>query len=159
MDITPASTSVIIIDDDTVLIGWNSVSYEFSEDSGFATVCTEIIEGDVARPVAVIYSILDGTAQSNSDSVDDDNLNLINTHMYHIGQDDFLVPFSNMEFIFQPETARLQPHCSNISIRDDNILESDESFSVTLSSSDSAVVTDPSTTTVTIINDDSKFHN
>ena len=44
-----------------------------------------------------------------------------------------------------------------IPIIGDNVVESTESFTVSLTSADSAVTLNPSTTTVTIQNDDSKF--
>ena len=44
-----------------------------------------------------------------------------------------------------------------IPIVGDNVVESTESFTVSLTSADSAVTLNPSTTTVTIQDDDSKF--
>ena len=44
-----------------------------------------------------------------------------------------------------------------IPILGDNVVESTESFTVSLTSADSAVTLNPSTTTVTIQDDDSKF--
>ena len=44
-----------------------------------------------------------------------------------------------------------------IPILGDNVVESTESFTVSLTSADSAVTLNPSTTTVTIRDDDSKF--
>ena len=44
-----------------------------------------------------------------------------------------------------------------IPIIGDNVVESTESFTVSLTSEDSAVILNPSTTTVTVQDDDSKF--
>ena len=44
-----------------------------------------------------------------------------------------------------------------IPILGDNVVESTESFTVSLTSADSAITLNPSTTTVTIQDDDSKF--
>lgn len=65
VDIVPSSTTITIIDDDMVTIGWSQVSYMFEEDSGSATVCAEIINGEVARPVAVLFTTMDDTTQGN----------------------------------------------------------------------------------------------
>ena len=62
-----------------------------------------------------------------------------------------------MELTFRPATAT-ESHCGDIQITNEDVLENDESFDVILGSSDSAVIINPSTTTVTIRNDDSKFH-
>ena len=78
--------------------------------------------------------------------------------MFHdliTAQDDY-IPVSNMELTFQPAPTP-QPQCDDIQLENDNIVESDEIFRVILSSTDSAVVTDPNTATVTISNDDSKL--
>ena len=62
---------------------------------------------------------------------------------------------SSVELIFEPGTVA--ERCSNPLIRNDVVVEDDESFRVILSSSDSAVVTTPDTAFVTINNDDSKL--
>lgn len=62
---------------------------------------------------------------------------------------------SNVEIRFQPASVS-QPQCADIQLVDDNVLENDENFFVILSSLDSAVLTNPSTATVTINNDDGK---
>ena len=64
VDIARGSTTVTIIDDDSVTIGWNPVSYTRNE-SDTVTICTEIVAGVIARQVTVFYSTIDGTAQSN----------------------------------------------------------------------------------------------
>ena len=46
------------------------------------------------------------------------------------------------------------PQCQSISITDDSILENDEMFVVALSTADQDVILNPSTTSVTIIDDD-----
>ena len=67
MDITRSSATVIITDDDIVTIGWSAQSYEFEEDGGStATFCAQIVNGQITRPVTVLYSTIDDTAQSNA---------------------------------------------------------------------------------------------
>lgn len=66
LDITQNSAIVTIIDDDAVTIGWNTLSYEVDENDALVTVCTEIIQGEIDRPLIVFYSTLDGSALSNN---------------------------------------------------------------------------------------------
>lgn len=63
VEISPSSATVTIIDDDTVTIGWSSVSLQFDESGPFARICAEIMQGAIARRVSVFYSTMDGTAQ------------------------------------------------------------------------------------------------
>ena len=63
VEVNPSLATVTIIDDDVVTIGWNSLSFEFDESGPFATVCAEIIEGEIARRVTVLYSTMDDTTQ------------------------------------------------------------------------------------------------
>ena len=54
--------------------------------------------------------------------------------------------------IFSP--GMTGPQCQSISITDDSILENDEVFMVALSTTDQDIILSPSTTSVTIVNDD-----
>ena len=65
LDITQNSAIVTIIDDDMVTVGWSTLSYEVDESSALASVCAEIIQGEIARPIVVFYSTVDGPAMSN----------------------------------------------------------------------------------------------
>ena len=73
---------------------------------------------------------------------------------------DFLPPASSdyttvsMDLTFNSGTTT---QTVMIPIVGDNVVESTESFTVSLTSADGAVTLNPSTTTVTIQNDDSKF--
>ena len=64
---------------------------------------------------------------------------------------------SDIELTFRPRSADV-PQCNTLLLINDNVLESDESFHVILSTSDSAVMINPDTTLVTINNDDCKLH-
>ena len=46
------------------------------------------------------------------------------------------------------------PQCQSIAITDDSILENDEMFVVSLSTTDQDIIRNPSTTSVTILDDD-----
>ena len=54
--------------------------------------------------------------------------------------------------IFSP--GMTGPQCQSISITNDSILENDEVFVVALSTTDQDVILNPSTTSVTILDDD-----
>lgn len=68
VDVSRNSTTVTIVDDDTVRIGWVPAFYTTTE-SGTVTVCAEIIEGEIARSVSVFYSTVAGTAQGTKYSL------------------------------------------------------------------------------------------
>lgn len=65
MDVTQASSTVTITDDDTVSIGWTSTLYSASEPDRAVSVCVEITSGEIARPITAFYSTVDGTALGN----------------------------------------------------------------------------------------------
>ena len=60
-----------------------------------------------------------------------------------------------MPLTFQPMSAS-DPQCAPIAIANDNILEADESFSVVLTSTDEAAMLNPSSASVTIIDNDGR---
>jgi hypothetical protein len=78
-----------------------------------------------------------------------------NAKSLFLGVDDYS-PVSNMELRFRVASAT-QPHCADIQLIDDSIRENNETFFVMLNSSDGAVVINPSTAAVIIINDDGKL--
>ena len=80
----------------------------------------------------------------------------MHSYYFFLGSDDY-TSVSSMELSFQPATVT-EPSCGDVQIANEDILEDDESFTVILDSSDNAVVINSNTVTVTIRNDDSKFH-
>ena len=62
VDITQASSTVTITDDDTVNVGWTSTSYTANEPDRAVSVCVEITSGVIARSITAFYSTMDGTA-------------------------------------------------------------------------------------------------
>lgn len=66
VDITQTSAVVTITDDDAVTIEWSALSYGVDENDALVTVCAEITQGGIARPVVVFYSTMDGSALSNN---------------------------------------------------------------------------------------------
>ena len=65
IELSPSSATITIIDDDTVVIGWSSVSFDFDESGTFAIVCAEIMEGVIDRRISVFFSTVDDTTQGN----------------------------------------------------------------------------------------------
>lgn len=64
VDVAPSLATVTIIDDDRVTIGWSSLAYELDENGpSTATICAEIIEGEIARQITAVYSTMDDTTQ------------------------------------------------------------------------------------------------
>ena len=58
------------------------------------------------------------------------------------------------QLTFQPSQANV-PQCEDVPIQEDIILETNESFTVELSTTDPDVILDPQSATVTIMDDDS----
>ena len=59
------------------------------------------------------------------------------------------------QLTFQPSQADV-PQCEDVPIQEDTILETNESFTVELSTTDPDVILDPQSATVTIFDDDSE---
>jgi hypothetical protein len=66
VDITQTSVMVTVIDDDAVTVGWSTPSYAVDESDALVTLCVEIIQGEIARPVIIFYSTIDSSALSNN---------------------------------------------------------------------------------------------
>ena len=77
------------------------------------------------------------------------NDNVLLYMLYYADGDDYEVLQANL--VFEPATTQ---QCRNISIVDDTALESDEVFSVNLTTVDLSVVLRPNTSTVVIIDND-----
>ena len=116
---------------------------EVSEDIGQLEVCAMLTQGELARDVEVNISTECGDACSKSACLHGvaDNIN-------DIAADDFSEVSTTL--VFSSEIARM---CVNISISMDDIVENDESFTISLSSSDEAVSLHPNSTKTIIIND------
>ncbi len=60
----------------------------------------------------------------------------------------------NFDLVFSENTVRV---CREVSSEEDDVLEADEEFVLTLDTSDLDVVVDPDQATITITDDDSKL--
>ena len=103
-----------------------------NEGDGGILVCASIVRGMLERSATVSLSTRDGSATSTSPR----DFSAVST-----------------EFTFDPHTSMV---CTNISVKDDKIAESSESFMVMLSGSDPGVEFVSPTTAIVTINDNDK---
>ena len=76
------------------------------------------------------------------------------THFPFTGLDDYSSTMMDLTFDSGNQDDIL---CVDVPINNDTLCETDEMFNVTLTTLDSAVILDPSTGTVTIVDDDGKY--
>ena len=133
-------------------MGWEQSSYETSEAAGSVTVCANLT-GQIERSVSVTAASTDGTATGGE----------LAMLLYYVcgftlsfcstAPADYTAVLAPLEFTALNAD---QPQCIDIAITNDNVLENDENFVLQLSTEDTAVDLSPSSTTVTITNDDSE---
>lgn len=127
-------TTVTIVDDDAVTIGFEMEVYTTREDQDSVQVCALIREGALAREVIITVLTEDDTAQSLEDYTSV-------SAMLSFNQDSSV-------------------NCLNISLTNDDTLENVEQFVALLESEDSVpVVLSPERAVVMIIDDDGEFLN
>ncbi|XP_064383718.1 adhesion G-protein coupled receptor V1-like isoform X2 [Halichondria panicea] len=123
--------TVTIIDDDTsATISLELADYTVGESEGSVMVCAAITQGQLTGLAGVQLTTMDGTATALSGSD-------------YTGVTEVL--------IFSSSDVR---QCVNIAIASDNLVESSETFTVELSSTNDAITFGVSMGTVTIIDDD-----
>lgn len=161
VDLVRDSASVSIRDDDVVMIGWSLGSYEVVEDGSSVRVCASIMQGEISRPLMVLYSTSDGTAQSKTCNRLFWQHLVIKLCLAHLilfvmstGSDDY-TSVTNAELVFNPNFAS-QSVCDDLQVREDGAYEADETIIVILSTSDRAVILNPAVSTINIRNDDRK---
>ena len=146
-----------------VSVGLVQQSYTVIESASFVTLCA-VLTGLTERDVLVTMTTVQGTAQGMSlhdlFHIRWHNESQCVSHpspIYYIVSPTAAIDYATVtaQLTFQA-TVALQ--CSSISIVDDNILESDEVFSVQLSTLDPDVNLTTSTATVTIENNDGECH-
>jgi hypothetical protein len=67
VSLNPAQGSVLIIDDDTIMVGFQQPMYEVDENGVQVEVCAEIVNGEIADDVTVMLVTMDNTALAGSD--------------------------------------------------------------------------------------------
>ena len=129
-DPSAPKTTVTIIDDDRVTIGFEQEMYSAREDQGSQEVCALIINGELARDVVLSLLTGDGSAE------EPDDYTAISTLI-----------------TFNPSRSR---ECVIINIVENDILESEEDFEVTLIPMDNEdfVTLSPDVAIVTISDND-----
>ena len=135
-----------------VTIGFNRF-YSVSEDAGSISIVVLVLMNCLARDVVVTLSTLDDTARGRFAQC----LTCMNhyylctyTLMYAAGMD-YTSVSRNLTF-----NADLTIQVVEVPIVDDHIVEQSEIINLTLVSTDSAVILNPSTSTITIEDVDSK---
>ena len=124
----PGSTTVTIVDDDTEpKVSLSAASYSLNENAGDVLI-TANLTAPYEKSVSVNYATVDGTAKAGSD--------------YTVG---------NGTLIFNPGETR---QTLTVPLTNDTTHENDEVFTLALSSPVNATVDAPSSTTVTITDDD-----
>lgn len=150
-------TTVTIDDDDQVMIQFMQTEFSVDEDGSERTVqvCV-VLEGEISRQVSATISTQPGTAGRK----------LIILSHYEIGTlykgcscswlvDDFESVKKDVTFV-PVDGSRNQIHCFNVSVQADKLVEGDENFSLSMSSSDAAVILSITTAMVTITENDGK---
>ena len=124
--------NVTIVDNDEVTIGFEMEQYSVREDQGTVKVCARIMDGSLAREIAISLSTQDGSAKN---------------------PDDYSAMSATLIF-----NSNNDVQCVNISLMDDDILEGMEDFEVSLDQGEEErVILSPERAVVTIVNDDSEY--
>jgi GrpB-like predicted nucleotidyltransferase (UPF0157 family) len=126
---TPSTATVTIIDNDALpQVKWTSVTYSADENSGNAALMVRRTGNDAGN-VVVHYSTADGTAKAGSD---------------------YMATSGDLTFLAGGPLEQTV----NIPLINDNIPESTEDFTVTLSQPSGGTIGTPSTATVSITDTD-----
>ena len=116
-------------------VSFTQSAYDVSEVETIVNICA-VLMGVIAREVRVYLTTIEGTALNGSDYI-----NILEE-----------------ERVFQPSTA---PDglgvCWSITVQGDDVLEANETFSVTLTTNDTDVSLSGGTAAVIVADDDSKY--
>ena len=77
-----------------------------------------------------------------------------NCNLHVVTDDEDFAQVTELSFVFLSETPITSTYCFDVVINDDELVEHDEKFSVSISSSDPVNAVPISTKTITIINND-----
>ena len=117
-----------------VTIGFLPVDYSVNEADGTVTLTVRVLAGQLARPVEVDFTTQDGTATSTA-------------------PEDFVNPALPITLQFTPDDLEREVV---VTIIDDDITENIEFFNGLLSTIDRAVILNPDTANVDIIDNESE---
>ena len=127
-------------------VGFELTNYTVLESEGAVNVCV-VLTGEIERMFDVMIFTPD--TSSGTESLHSCRFCGVEYIKYSHLLDYSLIPEN---IIFSP--GMTGPQCQSISITDDSILESDDVLAVALSTTDQDIILNPSTTFVTIVNDD-----
>ena len=134
-----------------VTIGFNPATYSVREDAGSVSVTLSVQDETLDRDVIVTMTTMNGTAMRESQK----ELIIIPLSLLA-----FLISPAGMQYTHVPANiifnADISTQMVTIPILDNIIVADPMSFSVVLTSADSAVVLHPATADVTIEDDDSE---
>jgi len=126
--LAPLYATINIQDNTSVTIGFNATTYTVTE-GGSGSVSVSVRNGTLARDVVVTLQTMNGTATAAND----------------------YTPIANMELTF---SDTMQSRTVMIATTDGDVVEGPETFSVTLTTSDTAVTLNPMTAAVNIQDND-----
>ena len=138
-----------------VTIGFNGI-YSVNEDTGSIRIVVLVLMNCLARDVVVTLSTLDNTARSRFAQCLTcyDQYSLCTYILMYAAGMDYTSVSRNLTF-----NADFTTHVVEVPITDDHTVEHSEIINLTLRSTDSAVILNPSTSTITIEDVDSKLQN
>ncbi len=136
-------------------MGWELLSYETSEAAGTVTVCA-ILTGQIERDVSVTATSADGTAIGiHTSCTKPISLYIVICKLFQYSAVVSDYAEVSISLVFTQQNAD-QPQCITIPITNDNVLdlESIETFSAELSTSDPDVFLSPSSAMISILDNE-----
>ena len=125
----PTRATVTIIDNDAVVIGFDSRTYRVGEDSGTVELTVKVLDGSLGRDVTLSYETMDGSA---------------------IAGEDYTRTIGGVLTL----SAGATETTIVVDITDDALYEHAETFTVVLSGAPAGVTLDPDSAEVTITDDE-----
>ena len=148
LDFEPSTSTVTIIDNDRVVIGFEMEQYQ-GDEGAVVEVCAMLSNGSLEMDLLVQIFTEDLTAKGSL-SARYKNYEL-QCFFIQTEPDDYQA--INSELMFGLDTARL---CVSVSLDSDGILEDTEELQLTLASQETAVILDPEKAVVSILDTDGK---
>lgn len=122
------------------------------ESAGSVQICMSIVEGKFAadKDVTLVLQTMDETASGNPNNNTSENLIDSSISLFPAAPDDY-EPIDRMSITL---TKDVTSSCVDITIKDENDFEQNETFLVTLTSDDPSVKLESDEIEITILNDD-----
>ena len=146
VDFVPPTSTVTIVDNDRVVIGFEMERYQ-EEEGRMVEVCAVIRNGSLERSILVQIFTEDISAEGSRTHTQ-------NLKLYHF----FLIPTEpndyqaiNSELVFDSDNER---QCISISLENDGVLENIEELQVSLTSDEEAVILEPDKAVISILDTD-----